>query len=228
MHIAKASLTLALALGMTLAQAQLAGGTPPDGSPPTDGGSPPGDATSATGTLTDSSVTIGYFYNDLTTALASSTVTVGAAVEVSCPDALELCASTNASGNGLLDGEYIDVGSTSISGQFLAPFTAVSGDTFNGLVVSGLNFGEGYVLTGFTLTTNISGLDASAVSFTTSSLSMNWLGLDPSVTTDGTAVGTFSLALQVSAVPEPSSALLTLLGLSFLTALHLRRKGSQP
>ncbi|MGH6647445.1 PEP-CTERM sorting domain-containing protein [Aquabacterium sp.] len=223
MHIAKVSLTLVLAMGLTAAHAQFAGGTPPDGSTP-----PGGTTSTSTGTLTDSSVTIGYFYNDLTTALASSTVTVGSAVEVSCPDAtLNLCASTNATGNGLLDGEYIDVGSTAISGQLLAAFTAASGDTYNGLVFSGLNFGDGYLLTGFTLTTNISGLDASDISFTSTSLSMNLLGIDPSVTTDGTSLGTFSVALQVSAVPEPSSALLMLLGIPLLAGVRLRRNSQR-
>lgn len=220
MHIAKVSLTLTLAMGLTAAHAQFAGGTPPDGS------TPPGGTVSTSGTLTDSSVTIGYFYNDLTTALASSTVTVSSAVEVSCPNAaLNLCASTNTAGDGLLDGEYIDVGSTAISGQFLAAFTAASGDAYNGLVFSGLNFGDGYALTGFTLTTNISGLDVSDISFTSSSLSMNWLGIDPSVTTDGTSLGTYSIALQVSAVPEPSSVLLMLLGIPLLAGARLRRDG---
>jgi len=208
MHIPKISLALALSIGLTAAHAQFV---------------PPGDSSTTTsGTLTDSSVTIGYYYNDLGTALASSTVTVSSALEVDCPGStLNLCASTNANGYGLLDGEYIDISSTTISGQFLASFTAESGDTFSGFVFSGLNFGTGYELTGFTLTTNISGLDASDISFTASTLSVNWLGIDPSLTSDGSSLGTYAIALQVSAVPvpEPSSALLVLCGLPLLAGM---------
>lgn len=229
MTIAKISLALALSTGLTAAYAQF---VPPTGgsTPPTGAGPMPGGTTTASGSLTGSSVTVGYYYNDLATALTSSTVTVSSAVEVSCPDAtLPLCASSNTAGNGLLDGEYIDIDATTISGRLLAAFTAESGDTFNGFTFSGLNFGTGYALTGFTLITNISGLDTSDISFTGNSLTMNWLGIDPSVTTDGSGIGTFAIALQVSAlaVPEPASLMLMLCGLPLLAGVGLRRHRHQ-
>jgi PEP-CTERM motif len=229
MKIAKTFMALAMTMGLTAAHAQFAGGTPPSGgTPPTNGTTPGSTTTTTAGTLTDSSVLIGYHYNDLNTALASSTVTVTSAVEVSCPDTLlNLCASTNADASGLLDGESINIDSTSISGQLLAPFTTASGDTFNGLVFSQLNFGTGYELTGFTLSTNIIGLSSSNISFTSSALSINLLGIDPSLTTDGSSVGTYTIALQVSAVPEPSAAVLMLCGLSAVGGMAARRRRQQ-
>jgi len=95
-------------------------------------------------------------------------------------------------------------------------------------VFSNLDFGDGYVLTGFTLSTNISGLDASDISFTASSLSINWLGIDPSETTDGSNLGTYTINLQVSAVPEPTSALLMSLALPLVAGVGWRRKRRQP
>ena len=230
MRIPALTLALALFAGATTAYAQSApSGTPPtdlSGSLPTDAGSGtmPGGTTTAA-TLDGSTVTISLVYPTLDNVLASGTVTVGSAVEVACSASAStnLCASTNETGNGLLDGEYIDLSGTTISAQLLAPFTSASGDSYNGIVFSDLNFGSGYAITGFTLTTNISGLDASDISFTATSLSINLLGLDPSNTTDGSGVGTFSITLQVTAVPEPATASLALLGVAAL-GLAVRRQ----
>jgi hypothetical protein len=213
---------LALALSAGLASAQ---SIPTDSGPPS--GSVPDTSTSSSSvTLVGTSVTIGYYYNDLATALASSTVAVdSSAVEVTCPDStMALCSSTNGTDAGLLDGEYIDIGSNTISGRLLASFGSSDGDTFNGLIFSGLNFGTGYAITGFTLSTNISGLDASDISFTATTLSINLLGLDPGNTTDGTGIGTYTITLQVSAVPEPASAALISVGLGALIWVGRRKQ----
>lgn len=215
-----AALCASLAAGPVLAQSAPptppSGGTPPGGTLP--GGTQPGGSTAAT--LIGSTVTITQYYPDLASAGLSSTVTVSSAVEVACPDtAVALCNATS----GLLDGESLDIGATSISGQFLATFTADAGSSFNGLVFSGLNFGTGYVLSGVTLSTNIVGLTSSLISYTANSVSINLLGLDPSVTSDGSGVGSFTLSLNVSSVPEPEPAALLAGGLALLGWLGRRR-----
>ncbi len=220
MNMSKTTLALSLAMSVGVAHAQFAGGTPPTGTPP--GGAGPG--TTASASLLGASITIDYFYNDLSTALASSTVTAISGTEVSCPDSTQnLCASTNMLGYGLLDGESIDIGDTSISGQLLAAFTAESGDTFNGFVLSGLSVGSGYAVTGFTLSTNISGLDASDLSYADGALSINLLGIDPSLTTDGTGIGTYTITLQTTPVPEPSALAMLGLGLGMMQVMRRRR-----
>ncbi|MDT7834228.1 hypothetical protein [Aquabacterium sp. OR-4] len=229
-------LALAVAGFALQAQAQFApggptpGGTPPGGTTP-GGGTPPGGTTPGTGTaaatLVGSTVTVSYLYPDTASALVASSATVDAsAVEFACPDTtLALCDSTSGLGAGLVDGESLDIGATTLTGTLLASFDASAGTSFNGLVFSGLSLGSGYTLAGFTLSTNIVGLDSSDISYTASSLSLNLMGLDPSVTTDGSAVGSFTITLLASAVPEPEPAALLAAGL--LTLGLLRRKGGQ-
>jgi hypothetical protein len=188
------------------------------GMPP---GAPPGAPTVSAASLIGDAVTVTSYYPDLASAALASTVTVSTSVEIACPNAsIALCNDSA----GLLSGEYIDIADTSISGEFLASFAAASGDTFNGFVFSSLDFGASYSgITGFTLTTNISGLGADRISFTSSSVSLNMLGLDPSVTTDGSAVGTYSIALTVAAVPEPTQMLLMGCGLAAIGLVARRQ-----
>lgn len=199
------------------------GGTPPTGATPGDMGS---GGTGSTVSLDGSNLTISLLYPHVDSVLASTSVTVSDAVEVDCANAAgsALCASTSALGEGLLDGETIDVSGTTLSVQLLAPFTNDDGVTFNGISFSDLSLGTGYTITGFTLTTNISGLSSSNVSFAASSVSVNLLGIDPSATTDGTQVGSFQIALQVSAVPEPDSVVLMALGLLSVAAVRAQRR----
>ena len=52
---------------------------------------------------------------------------------------------------------------------------------------------------------NVSFSNDSGISFTDDTLSINLLGIDPSVTTDGSSIGTFDIEFSVSSVPEPGS-----------------------
>jgi len=214
---------IAASFGAAQAQAQGApGGTPPSGSPPS--GTPPSGGTSTAATLIGDSVTVTQYYPDLVTAGLSSTVTVSSAVEIACPDtSIALCNSES----GLLDGETIDIGTTSVSGQFLGSFSADSGATFNGFVFTGLSFGTSYSgISGITLTTNITGLTLDRITYTSDSLSINLLGLDPSVTSDGSSIGTYTIDFTVASVPEPGPLPLMLAGLAMLGFLGRRHAGS--
>lgn len=217
MKFALTVLALVTSLVSLQAQAQTMTGPPAGGTPPSGGPS----ATAASATLIGTSVTVAAYYPDLSSPNLASTVTVSTAVEIACPDStIALCDSSS----GLLDGETIDIGATGISGSFLGTFSASTGDTFNGYVFTGLNFGSGYAgISGFTLTTDIAALSADRITFTANSVSINMLGIDPSVTTDGSSVGTFAIAFNVSPVPEPGSAPLLAGGLIAL-AVAMRRK----
>lgn len=75
---------------------------------------------------------------------------------------------------------------------------------FNGLDFTNLNFGAGYSLAGFTLTTDLPGLTASDVSFTADSIEYNTAGLQ-----FFNAPHTVTLDLNAAATtPEPGTALL--------------------
>jgi hypothetical protein len=226
-------LAIAAACCALQAQAQTApGGTPPSGTPPSGtvpGGTLPGTDSGTTGaSLVGSTVTVAALYPDAATTLVSSSATVDAAVaEFSCPgSSLALCASTNGLGAGLGDGEYLDIGTTTISGRLLYTFDASTGTSFNGFAISGLNLGTGYQIGSFTLVTNIVGLDSSDITTTANSLTLNLMGLDPSLTTDGSNLGSFTITLNaVSAVAEPAPTALLASGLLMLGLLRRRRIG---
>ncbi|MEY4416035.1 MAG: hypothetical protein RIQ53_3328 [Pseudomonadota bacterium] len=200
---------------------------PGTGTAPGTGTTPGTDTSTSSASLVGSTVTISALYPDATSVLASATTTVDAYVtEFACPDSTSgICGSTNLTGAGLGDGETIDIGSTTISGTLLYAFSADG--SVNALSFSGLSFGDGYTISGYTLTTNISGFDTSDITLSGDTLTLNFSGLDPSTTSDGTSIGTFTVTLTAAAitssVPEPAAGLMAGIGALALAGLRRRR-----
>jgi len=116
------------------------------------------------------------------------------------------------------------VGSTSLTynGSGFNPITTSLYPTFafDGFDFTGLTFASGGTLVGFTLTTNMSGLTASDVTFTGSSIEIDLSGVQED--------GTFTLGLISSndAVLTPEPATLTLLGAGLVGLFCLALKYS--
>ena len=149
--------------------------------------------------LIGSTATVNYLYPNSTAVFGTSSVVVGPGVEISCPGA--------SGGTGVcpafVEAATIDLGATSIIVHELAG-TSYSSSSFNGLQFTGLNFGPGYSLTGFTLTTDLAGLVPADVSFTNNSIEYNAEGLS-----FNTAPYTIRLDLTTTAsTPEPASVAL--------------------
>jgi len=164
----------------------------------------------ATPSLIGDSVTINWLFPDTSTLFATTTVTVVAGVEVTCPGPNPLCA-------GFAVPATIDIGATSIIVTEAAG-SAWNPAAFNGLDFTSLDFGPGITLTGFSLSSDLAGLTAARIGFTDHSISFNAEDLS-----FRTAPYTIRLDLITSelSVPEPSS--LALLGICLATALLTRR-----
>lgn len=160
-------------------------------------------------TLIGDNVTINWFFPNLASLFATTSVLVGGGAEVTCPGADPLCA-------GFAEPGTIDIGATSIVINEQAG-SAWTGGAFNGFDFTSLDFGAGISLVGFTLTTDLAGLTNANISFTANSISFNAAGLS-----FADAPYTIRLDLITSAsVPEPGT--LALLGIA-LTAVAFGRR----
>lgn len=166
------------------------------------------------GTLTGTSVTTSYHYPNLSTSIGSVVSVVGSGVEVSCPSSAAVC--------GILGGTTsIDFGANTISfGQQIANASVYGSVAFHGWVFSGLQFETG--ITDVTLTSfGIPGLNASRLSFTSDSISLNLQGLSVA------ANNGWTLTLEggpAAAVPEPGSIGLLGLGLALCGLGSIRKR----
>ena len=92
--------------------------------------------------------------------------------------------------------------------------------SFNGINFTGLNFGDGSVLTGFTLSTNLAGLTTSNISFNSNSIAYNASGLS-------FVTSPYFIELDLTAapaVPEPASLAIFGSALAGFGLLRRRRR----
>ena len=170
-------------------------------------------AQASTPSLQDDEIAISALFPDESTVFVSDVVTVGVGVEVEgvigdCSGDSNLCSYF---------GEFsqIDIEMNSIT--FSVPGGSVSGFTvaeFNGLLFDDLDWGPGYALEGFSLTTNFPGLTDDRVSFTEDSIRVNLQGIASLPT------GAF-MTLDLLVVPEPNAVLLLVVGATCLGMLRL-------
>lgn len=129
-------------------------------------------AMNASPSLIGSNATINYLFPTSSNVYSSSTVTVTGGVEVTCPGA--------GGGSGVCpafaEPTTIDIGATSIVLKENGGSNYSTG-SFNGVEFSGLDFGPGYNLSGFTLVTDLPGLVPADVSFTDNSIEYNGAAL---------------------------------------------------
>ena len=170
-------------------------------------------------TLDGKTITVDWLYPDAQTTWASSTFAVGAGVEVSCPGNYQgsgICA-------GLGSATTIDVQGNSILLAFGPTFFINS--AFNGFNFTGLNFGSGYVLEGFELTTTLPGLQPGNITLTTNSIAFNALGLGSLDRGSDFTIQLDLITNSANQVPEPGSLALLGLGLTGLAAVRKRSRG---
>ena len=168
-------------------------------------------AGSASASLIGDTVTVKYLFPDGATVAAQGDVLVGSGVEVSCPSSSSLCVLSNST---------LDFGANSISfSQTRQSAGGYSAATFNGWEFSSLDFGgaiTNVILTSF----GITGLDASRVSWTASTIRINVQGLNVA------ASNGWNLQVQTAPLvtPVPAALPLLLTGIGGLAFASRRRR----
>ena len=169
-------------------------------------------ATASSATVLIGSVTDTYLYPNATSAYATSTLTVG--TTVSCPGADPICNNYTFAKPTTLLASGLAITLNELGGSSYNPVA------FNGINFSNLLFDDGSLLTGYSLSTNLAGLDASRIAFTSNSISFNGQGL---AFLNSPYFITLNLLTSTSAVPEPSTWAMMLMGFGGL-GFQLRRK----
>jgi len=154
---------------------------------------------SATPSLIGDTVTATYLHNS--TVIGSSGILVQTPFpELTCPGGFTGGGICNAfAESATFDIEALKIVLNEAAGGFYGTFN------FNGIDFTGLNFGDGSVLKGFTLSTDLPGLTASDIGFTSNSIEYNASGLS-------FAGNPYFIELDLQ-VPEPASLI------TFATAL---------
>ena len=140
--------------------------------------------------------------------------TVGSGVEISCPGGANVC--------GILTApvQSVDVGASSILYSYNG-----TGSSFNAVNPNKFDFenlNPGFTIGNVTLSTNIAGLDLSRVTFTGSSVQIDMAGLGLNPTQPGSS-DFFNIGLT-SAVPEPSTWAMMILGFAGIGFMAYRQK----
>ena len=161
--------------------------------------------------LTGTDVTISWLFPDESTTYAAQTVTVGAGPELVCPG--------NNVGSGLcvgfVDGASFDIGSNTLNLTITSGTDSWTGAGFNGYEFSGLSAGGPW--TGYSLSTDFSGLDTSRVTFTPDAVFVNMQGITPN------SGQSFTISL-LSGAPEPSTWALMIGGFGLVGGTLRRRR----
>jgi len=157
------------------------------------------------------SVTINWLRPSASSITNTGAIDVGSSL--ACPGTSQICRGYNPTTS-----EIFSVGSSSItyngSGYNPAATSLYPTLAFDGFSFTGLTFAGGRTLADFTLTTNMSGLTASDVTFTGSSIEIDLSGVQED--------GTFTLGLVSNdPVPTPEPASLTLLAAGLIGFLYL-------
>lgn len=163
----------------------------------------------AAATLTGDTVTSQYYFPTGGNLLGTDTSIVGAGVEIACPGASGVC------GIGLLGTYTVDFTSDTISfDQQLVGSNAYTGAAFNGWVFSSLDFGT--AITSLDLFSyGIAGLDASRLSFTNDTITLNLQGLAVEANN--------GWRVRLNPVPVPASGVLLVVGLGGLALMRRRQ-----
>ncbi len=163
---------------------------------------------SATGLL-GTTVDVHYDYVGSSARHTLDSVVVGSGIEISCPGAAQICDTLSAGT------QTVDIGDNGIRYQYTGGGAGFDDITTNAFTFAAL-YGSATKITGVTLVgTTIAGFDASRLSFTDHSVTVNMNGVE---LVNGAS---FELGI-LTAVPEPASAALLLGGLGLL-ALRRRR-----
>ena len=115
-----------------------------------------------------------------------------------------------------------NVEADSIYIDFLLNYSYGTYYSFNGFEASDLDYGPGYILSGVSIDTNMSGWNDSLLFFDDDSVSFNWTGQRITSDTYFDVTLTFT---QTAPVPEPSTIVLFSSGLIGLVGLRRKLRG---
>ena len=162
--------------------------------------------------LTGMSVDVNWLFPDAAHSVAEQVVVVGAGAEIQCAGGnvgTGLCAQ-------FVDGASIDLGANTLALSIDSGTSSWTNPTFNGYAFTGLAAGGAW--TGYSLSTDFAGLDASRITFSPDEVTVNMTGITP------VAGQSFTITLLTSAVPEPGNVALLFAGLGALACIARRRR----